>query len=129
MTHMRLPLSRIHDAASYRIGCLIPGVILALLAAPACAQTGELYRMPSDVQSRVSSFENPNGIKGEGGRTNQSAKGNAFESLKAGETKVLLDTKGPGMIQRIWATVSDRSPNSLRSLRLRMYWEDSARPS
>jgi hypothetical protein len=89
----------------------------------------DLFQMPEGVESRVSSFENPNGEKGRGAMTNASAKGNAYEALKAGETKVLLDTKGPGVIQRIWATVSDRSPSSLRALRLRMYWDGSATPA
>ncbi len=128
MTTRRLPLGWIPHAAGPGSGLRILA-LLGLLTSRAGAQADDLYRMPADVQSRVSSFENLNGAKGDGGRTNQSAKGNAFESLKAGETKVLLDTKGPGVIRRIWATVSDRSPGSLRSLRLRMYWEDSARPA
>ncbi len=56
----------------------------------------ELYIMPKGVQSRVSSFENLNGVKGEGGKTNKGAKGNAFESLKAGESKTLLDVRSAG---------------------------------
>ena len=47
--------------------------------------------MPKDAESRLSSFENPNGIKGQGGKTNKTAKGNAFEFIKAGETKTLLN--------------------------------------
>ena len=39
----------------------------------------ELYTMPQGVNSRVSSFENLNGVKGEGGQTNKTAKGSAFE--------------------------------------------------
>jgi hypothetical protein len=89
----------------------------------------ELYRMPEGVQSRVSSFENLNGVKGKGGLTNQSAKGNAFESLKSGETKTLLDVNSAGIIQRIWCTINDRSFTMLRALRLRMYWDASPKPA
>lgn len=89
----------------------------------------ELYRIPDGRQSRVSSFENLNGVKGKGGMTNHSAKGNAFESLKAGESKSLLNLNSAGIIQRIWITMNDRSPQMLRSLRIRMYWDGSSKPA
>jgi hypothetical protein len=82
-----------------------------------------LYRMPGKTESRVSSFENPDGIKGNGGKTNKTAKGNSFEWVSSGETKKLLDIKGQGMIQRIWLTI-DQDPVKLRSLRLQMFWDD-----
>src|ERR1700749_80101 len=89
----------------------------------------ELYRMPPKAESRVSSFENLNGAKGRGGQSNRTAKGHAFESLKAGESKVLLDISSAGMLKRIWCTISDRSPEMLRSLRLRMYWDGASQPA
>lgn len=87
-----------------------------------------LYEMPVNPQSRLSSFENPNGIKGNGGKTNKTAKGNAFEFIEAGETKNLLEVKGEGTIQRIWLTI-DHSPLKLRSLRLQFFWDDSKKPA
>ena len=90
------------------------------------AQT--LYEMPVKPQSRLSSFENPNGIKGNGGKSNKTAKGNAFEFIEAGQTKNLLDIKGEGTIQRIWLTI-DHSPLKLRSLRLQFYWDSSNKPA
>ncbi|MGZ3835979.1 MAG: glycoside hydrolase family 172 protein, partial [Mucilaginibacter sp.] len=78
---------------------------------------------------RVSSFENLNGVKGAGGKTNMSGKGAAFESLKAGESKTLLDVNSAGIIQRMWVTINDRSPAMLRSLRLRMYWDGADKPA
>lgn len=89
----------------------------------------ELYTMPRAAQSRVSSFENLNGKRGAGGITNRSAKGNAAESLKAGESKTLLDVESAGIINRMWFTISDRSFLMLRSLRLRMYWDGAAKPA
>jgi Protein of unknown function (DUF2961) len=81
-----------------------------------------LFEMPNAAQSRLSSFENPNGIKGNGGRTNKGAKGNAFEWVQPRETKTLLNINGQGMIQRIWLTI-DQNPIKLRSLRLQMFWD------
>ncbi len=105
--------------------CLLAlGLITALFAT---AQ--DLFTMPAGQQSRVSSFEDKNGVKGAGGTTNRGAKGNAAESLKAGQSKTLLDISSPGIIQRIWMTIDDRSFTMLRSLRLRMYWDGSAEPA
>jgi hypothetical protein len=89
----------------------------------------EIFRMPVNTQSRVSSFENLNGIKGAGGKTNKTAKGNAFESIKAGESKTLLEVTGAGIIQRMWITFSDRSPEMLRSLHLKIFWDDALQPA
>src|ERR1700733_12027157 len=104
---------------------LLPLVLLLL--AKASAQ--DLYTMPKGAQSHVSSFENLNGEKGEGGKTNNGAKGNAFESLKAGESKTLLEVKSAGILQRMWFTFDNRSPAMLRSLRLRMYWDGEDKPA
>jgi len=104
------------------------GILFAVffcLVRPLYAQ--QLYQMPAGVRSRVSSMENLNGLKGKGGMTNNGAKGSAFTNLKAGSSISLLDIKEPGMIDRIWCTVSDRSADMLRSLRLRMYWDGSAK--
>lgn len=51
------------------------------------ANAQELFQSIEGVSSKVSSFENINGIKGSGGKTNQGAKGNAFEWIKPGESK------------------------------------------
>ncbi len=92
------------------------------------SQAQSLYEMPANPQSRLSSFENPNSIKGNGGKTNKTAKGNAFENMEPGETKKLLDIKGEGTIQRIWLTI-DHSPVKLRSLRLQFFWDGSNKPA
>jgi hypothetical protein len=88
----------------------------------------QLYEMPKAAESRLSSFENPNGVKGGGGKTNKGAKGNAFETMKAGETKTLLSTRGEGTIRRIWITI-DQTPLKLRSLRLQMFWDGDNKPA
>ena len=92
------------------------------------SQAQSLYEMPVNPQSRLSSFENPNGVKGSGGKTNKTAKGNAFEFMEPGETKNLLDIKGEGTIQRIWLTI-DHSALKLRSLRLQFFWDGSSKPA
>jgi hypothetical protein len=86
----------------------------------------QLFEMPANTESRLSSFENPNGMKGQGGKTNKMAKGNAFEWIQPGETKMLLNVQGEGSIRRIWLTI-DQDPVKLRSLRLQMFWDGSTR--
>ena len=78
--------------------------------------------------TRWSSFENLAAGKGEGGRENQGAKGHAFDSIKPGETKVLLDVAGSGMVRRMWITLRPRDPKTLR-LRLEMFWDGSQKPA
>jgi len=93
------------------------------------ALSQELYTLPTDVETRWTSFENSSGGKGAGGAENKKGKGHAFEFMAPGETKTLMDVTGGGIIQRMWLTVSERSPQSLRSLKLEMYWDGSATPA
>jgi len=102
--------------------------LLLLSSIMLTASGQQIFQMPKTAGSHVSSFENPNGVKGNGGKTNKTAKGNAFETIKQGETKNLLDVNGQGIIQRIWLTVN-RSPLMLRSLRLKMFWDGQAKPA
>ena len=88
-----------------------------------------LYEKPPGVQTRWFSFENTSTERGNAGRENCGAKGHAFDQLAAGETKTLLDISGSGTICRIWMTVSDRSPEMLRSLRIDMTWDGSDTPA
>jgi hypothetical protein len=44
----------------------------------------ELWQAPAGQQSRVSSFENRNGVKGGGGQSNRGGKGHAFDRLAVG---------------------------------------------
>lgn len=89
-----------------------------------------LYTLPENFKSSaMSSFENLNGIKGAGGKSNLSAKGNAFEDLKSGQSKTLLEIEGSGIIQRMWFTVRNRSTEMMRSLRLRIYWDGETKPA
>ena len=104
-------------------------MLTALHSATAKAQGQELYVVPDGVETRWSSFENPKAEKGQGGATNKTAKGHAFEFVAPGESRVLLDVQGAGVIQRIWITISERTPAVLRSARIEMYWDDSPKPA
>jgi hypothetical protein len=89
----------------------------------------QLYEYSDNIEPRWVSFENISGDKGQGGIENYGAKGHPCDYIKPGETKSLLDIQGPGIINRIWITISDRSPQMLRSLVINMYWDDEKKPA
>ena len=88
----------------------------------------EVY-LKQEGQTAWTSFENLSGEKGKGALENKGAKGHAFDRIMAGDSCILLDMKGPGIINRIWLTVNDRSPEMLRALKIRIYWDNAATPA
>lgn len=82
-----------------------------------------LFSQRRGIETRWSSFENPNGKKGNAGMTNRSFKGHAFESLEAGEEKTLLLAEGSGVIRRIWITLQDYSREALNATKIEIFWD------
>ncbi|SHO50357.1 Protein of unknown function [Anaerocolumna xylanovorans DSM 12503] len=89
-------------------------------------------------KSRAINWENRKGEKGKGGMAaselGPGRKGSpCIPKLTAGGTETLAEIEGPGVVQHIWITVtdrtSDRSRYVLRDLVLRMYWDGEAEPS
>jgi len=89
----------------------------------------ELFQTGPGSSPRWADFENLEAAKGGAAKENQSAKGHAFDSLKAGQSVVLMEYHGSGIVRRIWMTISDRSPAMLRSLSLAIYWDGQASPA
>ncbi|HVZ55079.1 MAG TPA: glycoside hydrolase family 172 protein [Chitinophagaceae bacterium] len=111
-------------------------LVLLVIGVAGCAgrsagpQGGEeLFSYSGKMKMRWSSPENRHGEKGSGGKENNSAKGHPYDRIAAGESDTLLDVSGPGIIQRIWITISDRSPDMLRSLKLEMFWDHESKPA
>ncbi len=44
-------------------------------------------------------------------------------------TKVIFDSQGPGVITHMWCALSARSPDHLKELVVRAYWEGNPKPS
>ena len=89
-------------------------------------------------KSRAINAENPRGEKGRGGMAashlGPSRKGSpCIGEIKPGETALLGEIEGPGVIQHIWITVTDKTSDAdrfvLRDLVLRMYWDGEESPS
>lgn len=89
----------------------------------------ELFEIPIGKQTRWSSFENPAAAKGAGGKENNGAKGHAFDMVEPGGSRIMLDYKGAGIVERIWLTVNERSPQMLRSMRIEMFWDNNTTPA
>jgi len=92
-------------------------------------------------ETRSISAENPDGARGGGAKASPSAadpiSGAASElgrgwkvrpciRVKAGETVVLADVKGPGVVQHLWMTVRHER---LRMIALRVYYDGQKNPS
>jgi hypothetical protein len=88
-------------------------------------------------RSRAVNAENPRGEKGKGGTAashlGPSRKGSpCIKELEVGSDRLLAEIDGPGIIQHIWITVTDRTEKDyhvLRDLVLRMYWDGEDTPS
>ena len=101
------------------------------LAAVLVSPAEELYQAPPPgTHSRWISPENPTGGKGAGGKSNRGAKGAAFIVVKPGETAVLADIQGAGIIHRMWLSGTiPRSEEQRRLVRLEMYWDGATKPA
>ncbi|MGZ8554611.1 MAG: glycoside hydrolase family 172 protein [Chitinophagaceae bacterium] len=97
--------------------------------ATAQASPKNLFEFDQNSTPRWSSFENITAEKGKGGMENNGAKGHPFDGVEPGETEVLLNVKGQGIINRMWVTIIDRSPEMLRSLKLEIFWDDEKKPA
>lgn len=98
----------------------------------AIAQTNgnnPLFQYKDGWKSRWSSPENLNGLKGEGGKENNGAKGHPFDTIGVGKSLTLLDVNGMGIVNRIWITVSDQSAETLRGLKIEMFWDNEKKPA
>lgn len=103
---------------------------------PACSENtkqssghNNLFEYNDNMEARWSSPENMNGEKGAGGRENNSAKGHPYDSIPAGKSYSLLDIQAQGIINRIWITINDRSPEMLRALKIEMFWDNETKPA
>ena len=87
---------------------------------------GDLMKVtPGRARAVTSSDPNPN--------SNQ----DRIKYITSGETKVLADIKGPGVIRHIWLTFNEARPNWLESggsarpdeIVIRIYWDDAKEPA
>ena len=107
---------------------LLIAALLTMAVAPTAALAQELFEFQQHT-TRWISPESRDAPQGKGGRENQGAKGHAYDTIRAGESLVLANIQGAGIIRRIWITVENRTPVMLRSLRLEMFWDNADKPA
>lgn len=117
-----------------RLTLIIPAIFVLLLMSCQTQQQksilpANLFEYSENLEPRWVSFENQTGAKGSGGMENNGAKGHAFDMIPAGEAKTLLNIEGPGIINRIWITIRNRSAYDLRGLVIKMYWDGEEKPA
>ena len=95
-------------------------------------QTDALYVLRTDIESRSISFENLNGERGAGGQAASplgvGRKGNPNREFQPGETVELANIEGPGVIRHLWMT-TPKTPESMRAMVIRFYWDGQEHPS
>lgn len=98
----------------------------------------ELSAAPFLTQGRTRwiTAENPTGEKGQGAKAASNLgiarKGRPCITLPQGETVVLADIQGTGILQHFWITCTNATSKGnfvLRDLVLRIYWDDETSPS
>ena len=81
------------------------------------------------LESRAVTFENPTGARGAGGTTAGGRKGAPSRLIDAGESVVLADIEGPGVLRHLWMTVLPAPPERLRALWIEVFYDGADEPS
>lgn len=83
----------------------------------------------TSLDSRAATFENPTGARGAGGTAHGGRKGAPNKTLQPGESVVLADLEGPGVIRHIWVTIPVMRPERMRSQILEVRYDGRDEPS
>ncbi len=82
-------------------------------------QENELWRLRDYSSERISSYD----------RTGANDDGNWKEKIKPGETRVIGNVSGPGIIKHIWFTIASSEHYHLKKIVFRVYWDEEEEPS
>ena len=95
--------------------------VLALLPAPAAPGQAlglDVSRL-ADGRARRATSANPDWRRGQ----------DDWTSVQPGQTLVMAELDGPGVITHVWNTINSQEAGHPRLLRLRIYWDGESEPS
>lgn len=95
---------------------LIPG---GLFAQNTSGSDSKLWELRDYASERISSYDT----------TGANDDGNWQDKIEPGDTRVIGEVKGPGIIKHIWITIASNEPYHLKKIVLRMYWDGEETPS
>jgi hypothetical protein len=90
-----------------------------------------IFHMPKNVKTRWASAENWDAEPGASAKANFGRKGSACKvNFAPGESFTMAHAEGTsGIVRRMWVTISERTPELLRGIVLRMYWDGAEKPA
>ncbi|MHC1693907.1 MAG: glycoside hydrolase family 172 protein [Eubacteriales bacterium] len=93
--------------------------------------SGELYTKTKGISTRWANAENTLGQKGAGAQALGGRKGKpCLTHFKPGETRILAQAQGAGIIRHIWITTEKRDkPQTLKGYKLECFWDGEERPA
>ncbi|WP_216216019.1 glycoside hydrolase family 172 protein [Amycolatopsis aidingensis] len=89
----------------------------------------DLTRVPTGLDSRAATFENPTGARGAGGAAAAGRKGAPSRDIQPGERVTLADLRGPGTVRHVWMTFPPGPPEQNRALYLEVFYDELTEPS
>ena len=100
---------------------LFLGIVMsyAPLAHGQVGSKGQIWESRDYESKRISSYD----------RSGANDDGNWKEKIQPGETRIIGDVQGPGIIKHIWMTIASNEPYHLKKIVLRMYWDGEQNPS
>lgn len=78
-----------------------------------------IWQLKDYSNQRISSYDT----------TGANDDGNWQNQIKSGETRVIGEVEGPGIIKHIWTTIASGEPYHLKKIVLRIYWDGEENPS
>lgn len=123
------------------IGMLPAGAMLAFLIAsavdaeanprPAQATGSELYADVKGISTRWVNAENITGAKGAAAKAAAGRKGApCLTNLKPGETRILAQAAGAGVVRHIWVTIPNHNKAvALKGYKLECFWDGEQKPA
>jgi hypothetical protein len=114
----------------FRRNFLARAAAFCLGGTAASAQNVKTDRPPAEGSHRLPEYACAQGYRSLKQSSYDRTGGNADSwPIGAGETHELFNSPGPGVITHIWFTIASPSTYHLKEIVLRMYWDDSPKPS